>query len=164
MISMSRHLLLSMSTRFLHLKSELQLKSNKRDDDDHHDDDLVATLPVRLPLGEGVGGVCLSHRLSTRHLILQFNLKGLVVLIKKRPQPNIGVSEAQNVRRKTSIFKDRKVSDQLIPQKSSRQRLLCARSSQLRRSCSGPVREKRRFKQTHKYKNRSNVSGAVNCP
>ena len=56
MISMSTHLLLSMSTPFLHLKSDLQLKSNKRDDDDHHDDDLVATLPVRLPLGEGVGG------------------------------------------------------------------------------------------------------------
>ena len=29
----------------------------KRDDDDHPDDDLVATLPVRLPFGEGRGGV-----------------------------------------------------------------------------------------------------------
>ena len=61
MISMSTHLLLCMSTLFWHLKSELQLKSNKRDDDDHHDDDLVATLPVRLPLGEGVGGLLHMH-------------------------------------------------------------------------------------------------------
>ena len=60
MISMSTHLLLSMSTHFLHLKSELQFKSKKRDDDDHHDGDLVATLPVRFPVGEGVGGYALS--------------------------------------------------------------------------------------------------------
>ena len=56
MISMSTHLLLGMSTHFLHLKSELQLKSKKQDDDDRHDDDLVAALPVRLPSGAGVGG------------------------------------------------------------------------------------------------------------
>ena len=49
MRSMSTHLLLSMSTRFLHLKWKLQVKSSKRDDNNHHDDDLVATLPVRLP-------------------------------------------------------------------------------------------------------------------
>ena len=28
----------------------------KRDADDHHDDDLVSTLPVRILLGEEVGG------------------------------------------------------------------------------------------------------------
>ena len=52
----NRKISIMMSTRFLHLKSELHLKSSKRDDDDHHDDDLVATLPARLPLGEGFGG------------------------------------------------------------------------------------------------------------
>ena len=33
------------------------IEVEKRDDDEHRDDNLVATLPVRLPLGEGVGGL-----------------------------------------------------------------------------------------------------------
>ena len=48
MISMSTHLLLSMSTHVLHLKSELQLKSKKRS----------CCHPSRAPpLGRRVGGL-----------------------------------------------------------------------------------------------------------
>ena len=51
-------IMIIMSTHLLHLacSSLLQLLSEKRDDAEHRDDDLVATLPVRLAFGEGVGG------------------------------------------------------------------------------------------------------------